>query len=227
MTALNSTGIHNPANLRQHLSPELYGLLEAGVPLPPAIVQAEVARLRAEVAAIATYIPSALVREQLAAPTPGRICGAYWNGSVLFADLSGFTALSGTLSALGKQGAEEVSAIINALFGALVDEIHRYRGGLLKFGGDALTAFFDAAVLDDDHARWPAAPPWRGRSACATLPHSRRAPAPFSCACASACIAGACSRPRSATPSISSWWSPAAISTAWRWPRRSPSLARW
>lgn len=153
MTALNSTGIHNPANLRQHLSPELYGLLEAGVPLPPAIVQAEVARLRAEVAAIATYIPSALVREQLAAPTPGRICGAYWNGSVLFADLSGFTALSGTLSALGKQGAEEVSAIINALFGALVDEIHRYRGGLLKFGGDALTAFFDAAVLGDDHAR--------------------------------------------------------------------------
>jgi class 3 adenylate cyclase/tetratricopeptide (TPR) repeat protein len=71
---------------------------------------------------------------------------------VLFADLSGFTALSGTLSALGKQGAEEVSAIINNLFGALVEEIHRYRGGLLKFGGDAITAFFDSATLGERHA---------------------------------------------------------------------------
>ena len=68
-------------------------------------------------------ISSTLVREQLADPSPGRVRSAYWDGSVLFADLSGFTALSGTLSALGKQGAEEVSAIINNLFGALVEEI--------------------------------------------------------------------------------------------------------
>src|SRR5262249_25230852 len=62
------------------------------------------------------------------------------------------SARSGRLSALGKQGAEEVSAIINNLFGALVEEIHRYRGGLLKFGGDAITAFFDSAILGERHA---------------------------------------------------------------------------
>ncbi|MFL5804433.1 MAG: tetratricopeptide repeat protein [Roseiflexaceae bacterium] len=138
--------------LRDHLAPELLARLSAEGVLPPEIIAAECARLRADLAAIATYIPSAIVREQLIDPVPGRIMGDYWDGSVLFADLSGFTALSGTLSALGKQGAEEVSAIINSLFGAMLEEIHCYRGGLLKFGGDAITAFFDASTLGPLHA---------------------------------------------------------------------------
>lgn len=109
-------------------------------------------RLRAELAAIATYIPPALVRQQLANPVAGRVSGAYWQGSVLFADMSGFTALSEKLSVLGKQGSEEISAIINNLFANLVEEVHLHGGGLLKFGGDALTAFFDAATLGPRHA---------------------------------------------------------------------------
>src|SRR5215212_7978696 len=152
VTALPSNGEPVASHLRDHLAPALYAQLLSTGALPAAIVRAERDRMRAELGAIATYIPSTLVREQLAVPTPGRVRGAYWDGSVLFADLSGFTALSGTLSALGKQGAEEVSAIINNLFGALVEEIHRYRGGLLKFGGDAITAFFDSATLGDQHA---------------------------------------------------------------------------
>jgi class 3 adenylate cyclase/tetratricopeptide (TPR) repeat protein len=151
VTVFDSTGRQHIDLLRAHLAPELYQQL-LGDTLPDAIVRSETARLRDEVAAIATYIPSALVREQLADPLPGRVRGAYWDGSVMFADLSGFTALSGTLSALGKQGAEEISAIINSLFGALVEEIHRYRGWLLKFGGDAITAFFDAHTLGERHA---------------------------------------------------------------------------
>src|SRR5215212_4685334 len=150
--ALPSNGGLAASHLRDHLAPALYAQLLSAGALPDAIVRAERDRLRAELGAITTYIPSTLVREQLADPQPGRVRGAYWDGSVLFADLSGFTALSGTLSALGKQGAEEVSAIINNLFGALVEEIHRYRGGLLKFGGDAITAFFDSATLGERHA---------------------------------------------------------------------------
>ncbi|KPV53502.1 hypothetical protein SE17_09270, partial [Kouleothrix aurantiaca] len=153
MTQQDHTRLATIARLRPYIAPEYYRQLHETGDLPGEQIAAEVARLRGELSAVATYIPSALVREQLATPAPARVRGTYWHGSVLFADLSGFTALSGTLSALGKQGAEEVSAIINALFGALVDEVHRYRGGLLKFGGDALTAFFDAAVLEEDHAR--------------------------------------------------------------------------
>ncbi|HET9221725.1 MAG TPA: adenylate/guanylate cyclase domain-containing protein, partial [Roseiflexaceae bacterium] len=140
------------ARLRDHLAPELLDRLTHTGALPPDVVAAECTRLRADLAAIATYIPSTVVREQLADPAPGRIKGDYWEGSVLFADLSGFTALSEKHSSLGKQGAEEVSAIINNLFGAMLEELHRYRGGLLKFGGDAITAFFDAATLDEQHA---------------------------------------------------------------------------
>ncbi|MBK9712031.1 MAG: tetratricopeptide repeat protein [Kouleothrix sp.] len=152
MTATDQAGAPPADYLRDQIAPELYAQLGRPGGLPEQVVRDECARLRAELAAIGTYIPSALVREQLLDPLPGRVRGAYWDGSVLFADLSGFTALSGTISALGKQGAEEISAIINNLFGALVEEIHRYRGGLLKFGGDAITAFFDAATLDEQHA---------------------------------------------------------------------------
>ena len=75
----------------------------------------------------------------MANPEVGRVRGEYWEGSVLFADLSGFTALSERLSALGKQGAEEITTIVNDLFGALLEDVERYGGILLKFGGDAMT----------------------------------------------------------------------------------------
>ncbi|WP_322495341.1 adenylate/guanylate cyclase domain-containing protein [Chloroflexus sp.] len=108
--------------------------------------------LRTRLAAHAAYIPARIVQSQLADPQPGRTTGAFWEGSLLFADLSGFTALSERLSVLGRQGAEEVSAVVNRLFGALLHEVQARSGALLKFGGDALTVFFDAATLGDQHA---------------------------------------------------------------------------
>src|SRR5215213_8007249 len=104
VTALPSNGGSAASHLRDHLAPALYTQLLSTGALPVELVRNERERLRGELGAIATYIPSTLVREQLADPMPGRVRGAYWDGSVLFADLSGFTALSGTLSALGKQG---------------------------------------------------------------------------------------------------------------------------
>ncbi len=120
------------------------------LPLP---MRARLGRdLRARLAAHAAYIPARIVQSQLADPQPGRTTGAFWEGSLLFADLSGFTALSERLSVLGRQGAEEVSAVVNRLFAALLHEVQARSGALLKFGGDALTVFFDAATLGDQHA---------------------------------------------------------------------------
>jgi class 3 adenylate cyclase/tetratricopeptide (TPR) repeat protein len=133
------------------LPPELGARLAPGLALGDEELAAVCAALRGELEAIARFVPSLVVRRQLARPAIGAINGAYWEGTVLFADLSGFTAMSGQLSSLGKQGAEEISEIINSLFAALVDEVHRYAGVLLKFGGDALTAFFDASLLGRDH----------------------------------------------------------------------------
>lgn len=140
--------------LREYLAPSFLERLNTpDASISASEMAAECARLRAELSAIAAYVPSMVLREQLQDPTPGRVRGEYWDGTVLFADLSGFTALSGTLSKLGKQGAEETSQIINTLFSAMLEELSRHHGVLLKFGGDAITAFFDAATLHDEHAQ--------------------------------------------------------------------------
>ena len=61
---------------------------------------------------------------------------------VLFADISGFTAISEALGATGKAGAEELTLILNSYFEPMIDLIHSYGGSVGKFGGDAMTAFF-------------------------------------------------------------------------------------
>ncbi|MCG8351372.1 MAG: tetratricopeptide repeat protein [Chloroflexales bacterium] len=142
----------SPSPLHAYLDADQIAQLAQGQALSPTVRADLAAKLRQTLAAYAAYIPARLVQAQLADPSPGRVSGAFWQGSLLFADLSGFTALSDRLSVLGKQGAEEVSAIVNQLFNDLVAEVSNYQGALLKFGGDALTAFFDAEVLGTMHA---------------------------------------------------------------------------
>lgn len=144
--------------LQAYLPPEFADVVTDLHELPAEVRAFMAAQLRRELASYTAYIPSRLVRSQLRRPAPGRVSGAFWQGTLLFADLSGFTMLCERLSALGKQGAEEVSTVINQLFNTLVAEIFTYqgdvltyRGELLKFGGDALTAFFDAQTLGPSH----------------------------------------------------------------------------
>src|SRR5436190_16717284 len=58
-TADNSLDVR----LRDHLAPELYTRLTTEGALPAAVVKAECLRLRGDLAAIATYLPSTVVRE--------------------------------------------------------------------------------------------------------------------------------------------------------------------
>src|SRR3989442_4253841 len=68
--------------------------------------------------------------------------------TVLFADLSGFTALAERLDP------EEVRAFQNALFETLAQTITHYDGFVEKFVGDAVLAVFGAPVAhEDDPAR--------------------------------------------------------------------------
>lgn len=71
-----------------------------------------------------------------------------FTGSVLFADVSGFTKLSEHLAKLGKAGAEELTAILNQSFTDLLRVSVTQGGDLLSYGGDALLLSFDGA----DHA---------------------------------------------------------------------------
>ncbi len=64
-------------------------------------------------------------------------------GSMVFVDISGFTALSERLTKRGKIGAELMRDTLNGVFAALLDEAYDYGAGLLKWGGDALLLLFD------------------------------------------------------------------------------------
>src|SRR5690606_40877338 len=74
--------------------------------------------------------------------------GALWrvvDGTLLFADISGFTALTERLSRRGRIGAEEIVETLNRVFGPML-RIAAARGGeLLKFGGDALLFLFQGS----------------------------------------------------------------------------------
>ena len=90
---------------------------------------------------ISTYLPRQVVSPLLKAPVAGKVEGGFVHGTVMFSDISGFTAMSEKLSKL-KEGAEEITAIVNRFFAALLEVTNRYGGDLLKFGGDALLVFF-------------------------------------------------------------------------------------
>ena len=64
--------------------------------------------------------------------------------TVLFADLSGFTALSERLDP------EDVRAFQNDLFRTMAEEIQRFDGFVEKFVGDAVMAVFGAPVAHED-----------------------------------------------------------------------------
>jgi class 3 adenylate cyclase/tetratricopeptide (TPR) repeat protein len=67
-------------------------------------------------------------------------------GSALFADLSGFTPLSEALARTfgARRGAEETSATLDRVYGALIEQVDRFRGSVIGFSGDAITCWFDA-----------------------------------------------------------------------------------
>ncbi|MFC1996127.1 tetratricopeptide repeat protein [Chloroflexota bacterium] len=100
--------------------------------------------IRAVRAMLSTYLPNYLVQSIYQNPKPGNVNGGFHNGVVLFADVSGFTAMSEKLSVLGKEGAEEVTGIVNTYFTAMLEINDNFGGDLLKFGGDALLIFFES-----------------------------------------------------------------------------------
>jgi class 3 adenylate cyclase len=66
-------------------------------------------------------------------------------GTALFADISGFTALTETLTQQlsARRGIEALSLRINAVYEALIGEVERAQGSVIGFAGDAITCWFD------------------------------------------------------------------------------------
>ena len=81
-------------------------------------------------------------RRALAAGTelPDRV-----HGAALFADISGFTPLTEALVAEygAQRGAEELSAVLDRLFEAVLGHLHARDGSVVYFSGDAVTCWLD------------------------------------------------------------------------------------
>ncbi len=66
-------------------------------------------------------------------------------GSVLFADISGFTPLTEAYEAhLGaRKGGEELARVLNRVYAALIGAVDACGGSVIGFAGDAITCWFD------------------------------------------------------------------------------------
>ncbi|MFP5333666.1 MAG: adenylate/guanylate cyclase domain-containing protein, partial [Acidimicrobiia bacterium] len=65
------------------------------------------------------------------------------DGTLCFVDISGFTNLSEKLARRGRIGAEELTDVLDRVFGEMLRLAYDRGGSLLKFGGDALLLMFE------------------------------------------------------------------------------------
>lgn len=94
---------------------------------------------------LASYVPNLIVRRLTANPVPTTTPSAERLATaVLFADISGFTALTERLARRGPSGTEELTQLLNAYFGHLIEVVANHGGDVFKFAGDGLLALWPA-----------------------------------------------------------------------------------
>lgn len=118
--------------------------------------------------ALLPYLPTE-IRQSLAS---GVALAEHASGAALFADLSGFTAMSAALARrLGPSaGAEALARQLDRYFETLVCPVHDFRGSVVGFGGDAITCWFDDVAGSSSGARRALAAAGTMRSAVEGLP---------------------------------------------------------
>ena len=87
---------------------------------------------------LSSYLPL-LHLERLGGDTPGPSVEGL-HGAVLLVDVRGFTKLTLRYAEKGARGAELLSEVLNASFGAIIDVIAEHGGDVLSFAGDAVLA---------------------------------------------------------------------------------------
>ncbi len=92
------------------------------------------------------YLSPAVIEELIQDPGRLRLGGERRELSIFFSDLQGFTSLSEGLSP------EDLTALLNEYLSAMTDIIHDEGGTVDKYEGDAIIAFWNAPLPQDDHA---------------------------------------------------------------------------
>lgn len=95
-------------------------------------------------AALQRRIPEDLAAKRRTAAEAGTAEGERRPVTILFADLSGFTALSET------RDPEQVAMLVDHCLGAMAEAIYRYEGTVDKYIGDCVMALFGAPVAQEN-----------------------------------------------------------------------------
>ncbi|XP_068787531.1 adenylate cyclase type 10-like, partial [Struthio camelus] len=92
---------------------------------------------------VAAYVPDLLLSEDLKQENR---CVQNFHGVLLFADVSGFTALTEKFSQSisRERGADEVTQTLNRYMGDILEELLAFGGDILKFAGDAVLVLWRA-----------------------------------------------------------------------------------
>ena len=88
------------------------------------------------------YVPRILVESLVAQPSREPPWLEEVEGTLLMADVSGFTAMSELLAAAGKEGAEWLTDIINSYFTSMLGTAKGLGGDIITFGGDAMLLLY-------------------------------------------------------------------------------------
>lgn len=112
---------------------------------------------------LASYVPRLIQKRAISDPSPiSSPIRDSFQSVVLFADISGFTALTEKLAARGPAGVETLARILNDYFGKMIDVIHEFGGDVVKFAGDALIVIWridpnpatGASASEEDQRQW-------------------------------------------------------------------------
>lgn len=93
------------------------------------------------------YIPPELVDEMSQSPEEFTLDGESREMTVLFSDVRGFTTISEGMDP------KQLTQLMNALLTPMTRVIHKNRGTIDKYMGDAIMAFWGAPLADSEHAR--------------------------------------------------------------------------
>lgn len=114
--------------------------------------------LNALLRAVLTYLPRHLALDLLREPLVAQNTGRFLDGTLILADISGFTAMSEKLCEKGEQeGAEEMVRVINEYLDGMLAILYKHNGRLIKFGGDAMLCLFaggDQGAMNAVRAAW-------------------------------------------------------------------------
>ncbi|WP_028079310.1 CHASE2 domain-containing protein [Solimonas soli] len=103
-------------------------------------------RARSIARSFGEYVPPEVVAEMAERGGAPSMEGESREMTVLFSDVRGFTGISERLEA------RELAQLMNAFLSRQTAVIHRYRGTIDKYMGDAIMAFWGAPLADERHA---------------------------------------------------------------------------